>query len=582
MPRPLNFTGTSFQTLDSSSGLENLSPQVDKPDGCTLSAAFNVRFTGDGGCRNRSGFTELVDMGTSAKVDSCVTMNIYGATFWKSGTAIHVATKAQLDIGLSYTVGVTRTATEKDFLFVNEKDVYATNETDSFLRIAVSKATVAIADTDVTITVKDIDQFAAGGGTVYINGDSIAYTGVSGSTLTGVTGIATGGHPVDSIVTQTSTPSGAPKGTCMAALEGSALVGKGSVINVSLPANDQEPELFYDFNLANGATAKRMSSNVNALKTGLGVTMIGMSEGIDVATGFEPNSGALLTNPLSRVHGVPGAHCIVEMDRQFLILTNTGRLIPAMNTVDGFQLMDDPQNPRQNFDYPIQGYIQKNKDQSDNTKNFLFYNPASKTVKATILMKDGLTQEIVCQTDIGAWSVDDSKNFNCRTLIEGVEYCGDDTDDKIYRDEYGSTDNGFPIVSRITTGRLRLGRKGVTGDYLTFTYGGTISENGQFYQRIICDDEVFEELIMAEDMAEDGQMSLSSGISLGEGELGAETVGDEGDTTEVFTFNYPYEMSLEGEYVTLEWEISDEGTRAEFRYFDLGGESEGVLLLNPA
>lgn len=576
-----NFTATGFKTLDTSSGIENLPPFANRESQCTLSNAFNVRFTDEGGVRNRQGFTQLVDVGTSAKVDDACTLTKYNVSFWKSGTKIFVATKAQLDLGLAYDIGLTRTATEKDFLFPHDSDVYATNETDTFTRIAVSKATLVIADTDVVITVDDISQFASGGGTVYINGDSISYTGVSGSNLTGVTGIATGGHAVNSIITQTTAISGAPKGSCMGEIEDAALVGKGSTLHASLTATDSQPELFYDFTIANGATSKRMSSDIKCIKTGLRVAMVGMVGGIDVTQGFEPNTGALITVPLTRVHGVPNNRCIAETDKAFVILTNEGRILLAADGLNGFELIDNPDTKR-NFDYPVAKYISDNKDQTDNSQNFVHYNPASKLLKVTILMKSGLTEEMVCQMDIGSWSIDTSKNIRCRTNVEGSEYAGDDSSDKIHIDEVGTTDNGTPIISTITTGRLRLGRKGVTGDYLNLTYGGTLSANGTFTQKIIYNDAVLEETILAEDMVEDGQMSLTSGISLGEEGMGAEVVGGDWDATEVFTFNYPYEMMVEAEYAQLEWVISDEGGKLELRYFDLTGEHDSELLINPS
>lgn len=575
-----SFTAPAFSTIDKSSGIENLSPQVNRLSACTLSNATNVRFTSEGGVQNRSGFTQLVDMATSAKVDDCTTLKKFDVTFWKSGTKIHVATKAQLDLGLSYDIGLTRTATEKDYLFPHDSDVFVTNETDSFTRIAVSKATLAIADSDVIITVDDITQFAASGN-IYVNGDVIAYTGVSGSTLTGVTGIATGGHAVNSIITQTSAPSGAPKGYCMGELEGSALVGLNSNLYASLPSTDQNPEYFYDFAVANGATVKRLQGEIRCIKTGLRVAMIGMLDGIDVSTGFETNTGALLTVPLTRVHGVPNNRCIAEFDNKFAILTNEGRILIAADGMNGFEIMDNP-NTKQNFDYPVSRYIRENKDQEDNSQNFVHYNPASKLLKACILMNTGLTEEFVCQTEIGAWSIDNSKNIRCRTNVQGAEYAGDDSDDKIHRDEYGTTDNGTPIISTITTGKLRLGSRGVTGDYLSLTYGGTLSANGIFKQRIIHNSNIEEEEIMAEDMVEAGQMSLTSGISLGEGTLGAETMGGEGDQTEVFSFNQLHEMMIEAESIQLEWEISDEGGKLEIRYFELSGETENQLLINPS
>lgn len=574
-----SFTATAFSTISTSDGIENLSPAVNRPGPATLSTAYNVRFTEEGGVRNRDGITQMVDLATSAKVDDGCTLKKYEVSFWKSGTGIYIATRAQLEVGNAYSIGATRTASEKDFLFPHDSDVYATNTTDSFLRIAVAKATVAIADVDVTITVDDVGQFASGGGTVYINGDAISYTGVGATTLTGVTGIQTGGHAINSIITQTTTISGAPKGYCMGELEGSGLVGKGSLLYGSLPSTDQNPEYFYDFTVTSGATIKRLSGDIKCIKSGIRVAMIGMLDGIDVSTGFEPNTGALLTSPLSRVHGVPNNRCIVEFDNKFAVLTNEGRILIAMQGQTGFELLDSP-DKRQNFDYPVAGYIKENKDSLDNSVNFLHYNPATKILKATILMNTGITEDIVCQTDIGAWSIDNSKNIRCRLNLQECEFAGDDSDDKIHKDEYGYTDNSFPIISRITTGKLRLGRKGVTGDYLNLVYGGVLSENGQFYQRIIHNDVIDEELILAENMVANGQMAISETVSFGEGEMGNEQLGGPGSETDVFPFNFPYEMMFDAESVQLEWEISDDGAKAEFRYFDISGETDDELLIN--
>lgn len=577
MSTPFSFSGTSFSTLSTSEGVEGLPPFANKPSACALSVARNVRFKDQGGVSNRDGFTQMADLSTSAKVDDCVTLPVWNVTFWKSGTAIRYGYKTDIDAGTTYTTGLTRTATEKDFLFAHERNVYCTNETDNFTRIAVSqlKAVNSGAGT-FSLSTGDGDFFASG--TVIIRGISVTGGTLSGDDMTGTSGL-TGAMAIGDIVIQTSAPSGAPKGYCMGELEGSALVGKGDTVHVSLPSNDQEPELFYDFTLANGATAKRLSGRVRCIKTGLRVALIGMLDGIDVASGYEANTGALLTNALSRIHGIPNNRCIVEMDNKFALMTNEGRILIALNGLNGFELIDNP-DTRQNFDYPIAGYIKANKDQTDNSQNFLHYNPTTKTLKAVILMNTGLTEEMICQTDIGAWSIDDSKNMRCRLNVQGCEYAGDDSDDKIHQDEYGYTDNGAPIISRITTGKLRLGQKGVTGDFLMLNYGGVLSENGQFYQRIIYNNEVLEELILAEDLIEDGQMVVTPSVSLGEGEMGNETLGGEGSETDVFPFNIPYETMVEAESVQLEWEINDEGAKAEFRFFELQGETENVVLIN--
>lgn len=574
-----SFTATAFSTLDTSSGIENLAPQMNKAGPATLSNAFNVRFTENGGLTNRPGFTNLVTLGSSAKVDDACTLTKYNVTFWKSGTGIYVATRDQLENGTAYSIGATRTASEKDFLFPHDSDVYATNETDTFLRIAVAKATVAIADTDVTITVDDIGQFASPSGTIYVNGDEIAYTGVSGSTLTGVSGIQAGGHAINSIVTQTSSISGAPKGYCMGELEGSGLIGKGPLLYGSLPSTDQNPEYFYNFTVTSGATIKRLSGDIKCIKSGLRVAMIGMIDGIDFSDGFDPTTGALLTYPLTRTHGVPNNRCIVEFDNKFAVLSNEGRILVAMQSQTGFELLDSPDN-RKNFDYPVYGYIKKNKHATDNSVNSISYNPATKLLKAVILLNTGITAEFVCQTDIGAWSIDDSKNFRCRTVVNGTEYVGDDSLDYIHREDYGQTDNLVPITTRATTGVFRLGNRDATADWLDFKCGGYLNATGQFYFSITVDGALIQrQLVTAAYLVSKGLMSLDTGYPVGYGQIGAKEIGSAGQVTEVFKFDYPYELMADGETAQVEFEVIDEGSILELSYFSLGGEHEGELLI---
>lgn len=518
----------------------------------------------------------MADLATSAKVDDCATLPVWNVMFFKSGTSIKYGFKTDIDAGITYDTGITRTASEKDYLFPHERCMYVTNETDNYTRIAVSKLKAVNSGAGTfSLETGDGDFFASG--TVYIRGIAVTGGTLSGDNMTGTTGL-TGSMAIGDIVIQSSTPSGAPKGYCMDELQGSALVGKGDSVFVSLPSNDQEPELFDDFTIANGATAKRLSGRVRCIKTGLQVSLLAMLNGIDVATGFEDNTGALLTFPLTRLHGVPNNRCIVEMENKFVILTNEGRLLVALNGLNGFELLDNP-DVRQ-FDYPVAKYIKDNKDQTDNSQNFIHYNPSTKTLKAVILMTSGLTEEIIYQSDLAAWSIDDSKNFRCRANLQGSEYGGDDADDKVYLDEFGSTDNGFPIISRIKTGRMRLGRVGVTGDWLNLVCGGVLSENGEFTQRIIHNGAVEEELIKAEDMIANGQMIITPQVSLGEGEMGNEQLGGAGTETDVFSFTYPYECMVDAEYVELEFEITDEGGKVEFRFFEISGEHDSTLLLN--
>lgn len=580
MPTQVNFTATGFSTLDKSSGLENLPPRANRPAIARVSVAENVRFTSEGGIQNRLGYEEKADLATAAKVDTLKAHEEYAVLFAKSSTTI----KQSLDGATWYDIGVTRTAGEREFLFPNGKDMYATNQTDSFLRIAISTANGAIGTSDTTITVRtgDIGQFTAGGGTVYIEGDAIAYTGVSGNNLTGVTGIASE-HANGAIITQTSTPSNAPKGNCMTELEGAAVVGGVSAnqnrISVSLPSTSDNPEYFYDFSTANGATEKEMSSEVTALKTGLGVMLIGMKRGIDFSNGFEPASGALLTHPLSRTHSIPNAFCITEMDQEFAVLTSEGRILPVQEIDGTFRIIDDPNNPEKNLDFPISQHIQDNKDQSDNSVNFIHYDPIARELMVSILMTDSTTQELVYQRDVGAWSIDTSKDHGTKAMFKGRTYAGSDGDDKIYLDNEGRTDNTIPIESRIVTGLLTVDQKRLTNDFLGLKFGGLLSEAGEFVFRILVGGDTVQATISGDDLVDNNLMSISGGVLIGGGLIGAEQIGAGGSFTEAYRFTLPYEFMLEGDAIQLEWQITDEGTAFELRDFQILGESEGELTL---
>jgi hypothetical protein len=569
-----SFTATAFSTADYTSGVENLPPGVNKPQACRLASAENVRFTQDGGIATRTGPTETADLATSAKIDSLMTLPEFGVMFGRSGTKIFQS----VDGSTWYDIGVARTAAKGDFLFSHGKDVFATNTTDAFLRIAVSKVTTTFAHTDVEIVVDDITQFAASG-KVYIDGDEIDYTGITGSKLTGVTNIATGGHLAGAIITQTSTPSTAPKGSCMTEFQDAALVAAGRSLHASLPSTTDNPEYFYDFNTNSGAVTKLLDSDITALKTGLGVVLVGMKRGMDIVLGFHEDSGAILSAPLSRVHSIPNANCLAEMDKTFVGLTSEGRILVIANDGNGFTIIENPSNPTEEFDYFVQKYIADHIDKNDLSQNYVHYDPASKELTVCVKLKTGITAEIVHQRGIGAWSIDTSRSISCRTNFKGRVYSGSDFTDKIYLENDSRVDAGVPILSTFSTGVLSLARKGITGDFLSLTMGGLLSPVGEFEFTITANglqqDKV---LVKAADMIELGLMSTTSGLSMGEDTLSTQTIGSPGAYTEAYKFTYPYEMMIEAEQIQIAWSVKDEGTKFELRYFDLTGETDAELL----
>lgn len=552
------------------SGAENLPPEV-------LTVAENVRFNGEGGAFTRKGFELKADLATSAKVDTIHTHEPYSVMFCKSGTKIFQS----LNGTTWYDIGVTRTAGEREFFFSYGKDVYATNKTDSFLRIVVSTLATAItgSSTEIDVRTGDGDSFTNGAAVVYIEGDSINYTAVSSNQLTTVTNIATN-HAVGTIITQTSTPSGAPKGVCIGELEGSLLVGGVSTNPASLyysgASTTADPQFAYDFT-DNGAGAKLMPSDVTALGSVTGGVIIGTKKGIHYADQFEVDTGGLLTRELSRVHSVPNAFCIAQADKRTYIFTGK-RILPLIVDQDGVRIEDYPNQPERNLDYPVRSFLTALDE--DQSLSFVHFDPVNAELTFSVL-KDGISQEIVYQEDIGAWSIDKGKTFSCKTNFQGRVWAGSDNTDEVYLDHELTTDNGIPILHRILSAVYTVDDKRASSEYLKMTYGGLLSAVGEFSFRIYVNSLLaLEEAVTAEDLINKGLMSLSSGVPLGSGLLGAETLGSGGDSPDVFRFTYPYEMLLAGESIQFEFEVFDEGTQFELRDSRLDAETSEELYLD--
>jgi hypothetical protein len=519
----------------------------------------------------RPGYERKADVGTSAKIDTIITEEEYGVMFMKSGTAI----QQSVDETNWYDIGVTRTATERDFLYPFRGEVYATNETDSFLRIAISKANGAIADTDTEITVDDISKFASGGGTVYIRGDAIAYTGVSSNDLTGVTGIVAGGHPDNSIITQTSTPSGAPSGVAISDLEGSLLVLKDAVVHYSAPATLDNPEFAYDFS-GNGAGKQAISGKGTALQKITGGVIIGHVYGMDYAYTFNPATNGLLTRPLSDRHSIPNAFCLTQGDKMVYAFTGD-RILPITSSRDGVQIIEDPFNDNNNMDYPVRELLSS----ADQTQTFSFnhYDPVRSEVSTAVFI-DGISQELVYSEDLGVYSIDTGKSFGCKTNFKGNVIAGSDSDDKIYRDNTLTTDDTIPIFHRVLTGVYNIDDELLTSDYLSYVFRGLLSGAGSFTFRVYVDGDLADErVVAAADLENDGLMSTTTGKPIGGGNIGAETIGFGDTTQDAYRFTYPYEMFNASQSIQFEFEVFDEGTSLELRKSKLGAEHSNLLEL---
>jgi hypothetical protein len=573
MPKSYSVTARNYGGgMNATSGAESLPPEA-------LTLAQNMRFNKDGGVFTRMGFELKGSVGSSAKIDTIHTHEANDVMFCKSGTGIYHS----LDGITWYSIGVTRTAGERDFFHSKGKDVYATNKTDGFLRISVSTLAASITGASVAIDLRpgDGDGFTNGAAVIYIEGDSINYTAVSTDQLTTVTNIAAN-HASGAIVTQTTSISSAPKGTCIGELEGSLLVGgvsaNPSVLYYSAAATEANPEFAYDFT-DNGAGSKLMPSDIKGIGTITGGVLIGMKKGIHYADSFQIDTGALVTIPISSSHSIPNAFCFAQADKKTYAYTGS-RCIPIVNDVNGVRIEDytEPGQDQLNIDYAVRSIL--NASDEDQTLSFTHFDPPKAEVSFSVI-KDGISQELVLNEDLGKWSIDIGKVFGCKTNFKKRVFAGSDGDDSVFLDGELTTDNTIPILHRVLTPIYTQDDKRISSEYLKFTYGGMLSGAGSFTFRIYVGGQLaLAEPVTSDDLIAKGLMSLSAGVPLGTGLVGTATIGYGGSSPTVYPFTFPYEMLLSGEQIQFEWEIFDEGTSFELRDSRLDAETSEELYSN--
>lgn len=538
-------------TLNTKSGADNLRNEQ-------VPLSENMRVNPEGGRYGRPGFTKKYGTGSGSKVDTIFTHEMHDVMFRKTGTAIEQSTD-----GITwYDIGVTRTASEREFFFAFGKDVFACNKTDSFLRIMVSTLDGAVADSDTEIDLRAGDGGffdSSGAAVIYVNGDEIDYNGITTDQLQSVTNIASGGHVSGSIVTQTSTPADGPKGSCAATFERRAIVGGVSAnpnaLFYSAPQDEGNPQFIYDYQ-GNGSSSVKTESDVTALHSGDSVMLIGMKKGMAYAYGFDINLGHLMIRPLTQVEGVPNAFCMTQLGGRYYVFTGK-RVLPV--AVQGGQaaILDDPNTPFAAFDFPIRGILD-NADE-DQSMSFIHSDPTLNELTISVIV-NGISNELVWDGDSAKWqSKDTGKTFACKTNFKGRVYAGDDSNHNVYIDNEGTTDDGIAINHRMLTKVWKYQGKAISGR--KFTFSGKLSALGEFAFRTYLDGVLAgTENITATDLIDRGLMDTAAGEPLGGGTVGPHTLGSSGSTPEVFPFTYPYTMKLKGESLQMGFESFDEGT----------------------
>ena len=531
---------------------KNLSPEQ-------IYSGQSLRFARGTGIMTGPGFLQVArPTASDVRLDGSLATQIFPCAWVKCGTKVYYAPAA---LALTfYDSGVTvTTSTETSFIEQSNGDVLMGNKTDAPLRFAIAKATVAIAASDVTITVgaNQIGKFAASGNVV-VNGDVIAYTGKSATALTGVTGIQTGGHVVNSLVIQSTNPTTwvEEKGHILAQVEKRLLVAgvtdREGVVYYSAIEDLVNPEFFYDFD-GNGSYAKELPGKVTAIITGVGGGYIFLQRGIHKILGFDIQTGGLLTQEISSAYGAYNYKCVIDMDGVVCFM-GEGRFMPITLTLD--TKAEVAPFLQEGFDHPIRPWLERHDGHTDQGDAYLKYDPMQKIVKMGAVV-DGALETYPFDKQNPGFLPRENRNVGTSFFFLNKSYFGDRDNGRIYEDDFGRTNNLTAVSHSISTGRIEYdkGRKYMKSKI--FEYEGWMTKGTEHTLKIYVDGSA---TASVEKDFDDSLITSTKGKAIGTRGSGISTPGELGGGVNVFPFkNKIILRGINGDDFRFEWIVTGDG-----------------------
>lgn len=542
-------------------GLEMNTDRFD--DFTKIASGKALRFERGAGIMTGPGYRSTATPVASVGYDGSLEANKVRPTGWvKLGTKIQYTH----DGVTFYDTGVTVTVDKlSGFCEQSTGDVLYSNQTDTPLRFAVSKAQAAIAAADTTIDVGTayIGKFSTvNPSTVYIRGDSITYTGVNtgNGTLTGVTGIQAGGHPIDSLIVQSSNPSTwvEEKGTILLPFQSRMLVmnvlNREEIVYYSAIEDLANPAFFYDFD-GNGSYSSVMPGRVTGGIAGVGGAFIILDKGVQKILGFDDASGALLTEEISADEGAYNQKCVINMGgvagfmgrKRFFPITLT--LDPA---AEAAPYLGDT------FDHPIRPWLESHDDASDQASAYLKWDSTQKIMKMGAVV-NGALETYVFDSQNPGFLPSENRSVGTSLMLNGKSYFGHRDNGKFYEDDFGRTNDGIPITHLISTTRIQndKGRSYLKGQY--FSYEGWMTIPTLHTLRIYVEGNSAP--LLEEEYSYDDLITSQTGRPCGLRGIGLSTPGGSvGGTVTVYPFeNTVIIRDINGDDLRFEWEVTGEG-----------------------
>lgn len=421
---------------------------------------------------------------------------------------------------------------------------YVINKTANTFQLSSSSGGSAINITDV------------GSGTNY-------FTTTDGK-LHGLSGIQSGGHPIDVIVVQSSNPSTwTDKGNILAVYQSGSfaaqlivagIVNSPSKVAWSGPFSFAHPEYFTDFGTGNGGGFNFMPSKVMGVITGTAASYVIQDRYISSITGIDSTTGDLLFQIINNQYGAYNANCIVDMDGVVMFMGKK-RAMPIVLAISpqaqSISQLDE------NFDKDIRPWLDSHDDTDQQQSAFLKWDSTQKIVKFGAVVGGELQCQIHDRQN-GRFLGYEQRKVGSSCMHKGMSFFLHTDNGKLYQDDTGRTNDTTPITHIMSTGRIEYdrGRRFLEGK--VFRHEGWMMQGTIFTLRIYIEGATTASF---EQEYDDSLITSNSGRSVGLRTGGISVPG--GSVTESIMV-YPFEndiiiAGLNGKDFRFEWEISNEG-----------------------
>lgn len=534
-----------------------------------LKTAQNIRFLESGGFYTRPGYIDSSNSTGQAKAwDGLYAMDDNSLVFTITNGKIYHNGSGSMN-SLIYS---TMTVGKKTFMKEYNGDVYLTNPTDGFKRIAISTLQNQVNLGTGTLEVAAGQGWRFGtSGTINVNGDDITYTARTDDLLTISTPTIAVAHSPGEYVTEVTAPANTPAGTALAFWAEKCLVigvqgtlgnkYTDSTLFYSETATAATPEKIYSF-LSSGRELIGKGGTLTAIISTRDNTLLFKRRGIEYVYEIDASSGAPLHKEISSIYGVPGPDCVCQMGN--VVVFFTGKELKTIGlqseTVNTFTL-------NENFDKKIRRTLALlDEDQSDAVLIFdnkrrllkLFANYNGQRICFVYLVPGATNNN---KRFSGAWSIDVGKNADKAVIWKNDLYFS--ASDMLFQDEFGQDDNGSPIHVIAECKEFTANKFMEPDEWHKVAFVGAMGEGASFDLTVYVDNTA-----VATDTAEASDLvTPSGGFPIGASPIGYAVLGGggTGGNTTIYPFDFPFEKALLGVGYKCWWRIESNGTFTSYQ-----------------